>query len=314
MKLGIVKTHFPNERRIPLLPQDIRDFPNTIYVETGSGNELGISDEAYSEKGAIVASKERIFAECDGIFSLKIIQPEDYHLLREDQIIIGWTHPLGSGKEFMKTQALPKKLVIADLDNRFPTAYYNHQRKQLSWIPSNFIRKNSFYAGYAGTFHALLAYGLLPSGKEKIAVLGAGNVAQGAFHAVSKITSEVTLFYRRTLPEFKEQLADFDIIINGIEVGDNRLPILSTEEQQQLKNGCFIIDIAADAGNAIENDRFTTIAEPIYYENNHFFYCVPNTPSLVHRTVSPILSRQFTKYIYSKDISIFKDIFQSSNR
>lgn len=310
MKLGIIKTHFPNERRIPLLPSDIIDFPNTIYVETGLGNGLGFPDEAYSEKGAIVASKETIFAECDGIFSLKIIQPEDYHLLRDGQIIIGWTHPLGSGKDFIETQALPKKLVIADLDNRFPTAYYNHQRKQLSWIPSNFIRKNSFYAGYAGTLHALLAYGLLPSGKEKIAILGAGNVAQGGVHAVSKITSEVTLFYRRTLPEFKEQLADFDIIINGIEVGDNRLPILSNGEQQRLKNGCFIIDIAADAGNAIENDRFTTIEEPVYSENNHFFYCVPNTPSLVYRTVSPILSMQFTKYIYSKDISIFKDIFR----
>lgn len=309
MKLGIIKTHFPNERRIPLLPQDIRDFPNTIYVETGLGNELGIPDEAYSENGAIITSKEKLFAECDGIFSLKIIHPKDYHLLREGQIIIGWTHPLGSGKGFMETQAFPKKLVVADLDNRSPYVYYDHQRKPIPWIPSNFIRKNSFYAGYAGTLHAFLAYGLLPSGKEKIAVLGSGNVAQGSFHAVSKITSEVTLFYRRTLPEFKGQLTDFDIVINGIEVGDNREPILSIKEQQQLKNGCFIIDIAADAGNAIENNHFTTIEEPLYYENKHIFYCVPNTPSLVHRTVSPILSRQFSKYIYSKDISIFRDIF-----
>lgn len=314
MKLGIIKTHFPNERRIPLLPSDIRDFPNTIYVETGLGNDLGYSDENYSEKGAIIASKETIFAECDGIFSLKIIQPEDYHFLRNGQIIIGWTHPFGSGKNFMKTQALPKKLVIADLDNRFPTAYYQNQQKPLSWIPSNFIQKNSFYAGYAGTLHALLAYGSLPSGKEKIAILGSGNVAQGAFHTVSKFTSEVTLFYRRTLPEFKEQLADFDIIINGIEVGDNQLSILSNRDQQQLKNGCFIIDVAADAGNAIENDHFTTIEEPIYSENNYFVYCVPNTPSLAYRTVSPFLSRQFTKYIYSKDISIFNDLFQISNR
>ena len=242
---------------------------------------------------------------------MKIIQPDDYSLIREGQIIIGWIHPLGSGKTFMQTQAVPKKLIVVDLDNRFPYIYYNQQRQRIPWIPSNFVRKNSFYAGYAGTFHALLSYGLLPSPKEQIAILGSGNVSQGAFHAISKLTSEVTMFYRRTLPEFKEVLSMFDIIINGIEVGDNQPPIVTITEQQSLKNGCFIIDIAADAGNAIEMDHFTEIDSPIYYENNHYVYCVPNTPSLAYRTVSPILSEQFSKYIYSKDIHLFKEFVEN---
>lgn len=312
MKLGIIKTHFPNERRIPLMPEDIKNFPNKIYIESGLGDQLGISDEEYLNHGAIVTSKETIFNECDGIFSLKIIQPEDYHLIRNEQIIIGWTHPLGSGKNFMKTQATPKKLIIVDLDNQYPSVYYNNLRTPITWIPSNFLKKNSFYAGYAGTLHALLAYGIIPTGKEKIAILGSGNASQGAFHAISKITSEVVMFYRRTLPEFKTEISKFDIIINGIEVGDDQSPIISIQEQYKIKKRSLIIDIAADAGNAIENNHFTTLENPLYYENNLYFYCVPNTPSLAYRTISPILSKQFSKYIYSENISIFRNISPDS--
>ncbi|MEW4403845.1 N(5)-(carboxyethyl)ornithine synthase [Enterococcus sp. AN402] len=306
MKLGIIKSNFPDEKRVPLLPQDIGSFPNKLYIQTGLGNELNIPDKAYEEKGAIITTKATIFKECDGIFSLKLIQKEDYHLIRENQIIIGWTHPLGSGKYFMEQQALPKNLIVVDLDNRFPTLFYQNTQKRIKWIPTNFVRENSFYAGYAGTLHALLSYGLLPTSNERIAILGSGNVSQGAFYALFKFGTQVTMFYRRTLPEFKNCLSDFDIIINGIEVGERGQSILSLAEQQTLKDGCFIIDIAADAGNAIKNDKFTSIKKPIYFEDNHCIYCVPNTPTLAYRNVSKILSKQFSKYIFSKDIEDFK--------
>lgn len=88
MKLGIIKSNFPSERRVPLLPENIVDFPNELYIETGLGEILGIPDVAYVKKGAIIAVKEKIFKECAGIFSLKVIQKEDYSLIRKNQIII----------------------------------------------------------------------------------------------------------------------------------------------------------------------------------------------------------------------------------
>lgn len=307
MKLGFLKTDFPHERRLPLLPEHIKQFANSIYVESGFGDSLGILDEEYQKAGCTILNRSEIFALCDGIFSLKIIQPCDYDLIRPNQIIIGWTHPLGSGKEFMKTQAIPKNLYILDIDNQKPTMFYQGKSYPSKIIPKNFVYQNSFYAGYAGTLHALLNFGLLPTSEHEIAILGSGNTAQGAFHAVSKLSSSVQLFYRKTLPNFKRQLSKYSIIINGIRVGDFGDPILSVEEQAQLKKGAFIIDIAADAGNAIEGNRFTTVDHPIYEKNGLYHYALPNTPTFAYRNVSNVLSEQFSHYIFKHDLSVFID-------
>ena len=48
---------------------------------------------------------------------MKLIQPDDYEMLRNKQMVVGWIHPDGSGKTFMEKVANPKSLVIVDLDN-----------------------------------------------------------------------------------------------------------------------------------------------------------------------------------------------------
>ena len=307
MKLGFIKSNFPNERRVPLLPEHIKQFTNSIYIENGFGDSLGIPDEDYRKAGCTVLTRSEIFASCEGIFSLKLLQPSDYDLIRQNQMIIGWTHPLGSGKEFMETQAIPKNLYILDIDNQRPMMYYQENAYPTQLIPRNFVYQNSFYAGYAGVLHALLSFGLLPNSNCEIAILGSGNAAQGAFHAISKISSSVRLFYRKTLPQFKQQLSKYSIIINGIEVGDSGKPIMTIAEQGQLKTGAFIIDIAADAGNAIEGNQTTTVPDPIYQKNGIYYYTLPNTPTFAYRNVSQILSEQFSKYIFKNDISAFID-------
>ena len=307
MRLGFIKSNFQNERRVPLLPQDIHDFNNEIYIESGFGANLGISDDAYAAAGCQIRSRQTVFAESAGIFSLKAIQTSDYPNIRPGQIIIGWTHPLGSGQAFMTQQAAPKNLIVVDLDNTTPRVYAHQQSLPLTDLPPDFIDRNSFYAGYAGTLHALLSFGLLPEDTaSNVAILGTGNAAQGASHAMAKFTSHVRMFNRRTLPECKNALADFDIIINGIEVGNDGTPILSHADQEQLKRGTLIIDIAADAGNAIEGNHFTYLNDPLYTDNGRFYYTVPNVPSLVYRNISPYLSHQFSHYIFQPDIKRFQ--------
>jgi N5-(carboxyethyl)ornithine synthase len=306
-EIRFIKSNFPNERRVPLLPEHIKQFANSIYIENGFGDSLSIPDDNYRKAGCTILTRSEIFASCEGIFSLKLLQPSDYDLIRQNQMIIGWTHPLGSGKEFMETQAIPKNLYILDIDNQRPMMYYQENAYPTQLIPRNFVYQNSFYAGYAGVLHALLNFGLLPNSNCEIAILGSGNAAQGAFHAISKISSSVRLFYRKTLPQFKQQLSKYSIIINGIEVGDSGKPIMTIAEQGQLKTGAFIIDIAADAGNAIEGNQTTTVPDPIYQKNGIYYYTLPNTPTFAYRNVSQILSEQFSKYIFKNDISVFID-------
>lgn len=143
MILGFIKANFPGERRVPLLPQDIKDFDNQLLIESGFGEFLDIEDVEYEKVGCKVLSREEVFKQSEAIFSLKLIQPSDYDYIKKGQIIIGWTHPYGSGKSFMKEQAVPKELIVVDLDNNFPAIYYMDKVIETQ-IPAGIMERNSF--------------------------------------------------------------------------------------------------------------------------------------------------------------------------
>lgn len=311
MKLGFIIPNYSNEKRVALLPNDIKNFPNKLVIEKGFGSTMDIDDEEYINKGCQLADRKTIFEECDAIFSLKLLQPSDYKYLRKGQLIIGWTHPYDSGKEFFKNVCKPKEIRVVDLDNITPKIFYKDTVKDIDFIKRNFIVKNSFLAGYSATLHAIVTHGIIPNKDTKIAILSSGNVAQGAFNAISKFGGDIRLFYRKTMNEFKEELETFDIIINGIEIENPKLHIISLEEQKRLKKGCLIIDAAADAGNTIAGTHLTVISDPIYKENGKYYYLVSNTPSVLYREASIEISKAFSKHVYSKKMKMFYDLVEN---
>lgn len=308
MRLGFIISNYPGERRIPLLPEHVQDFANEVVIETGLGQTMGISDEAYEAVGCEVMTREEIFAECPAIVSLKLLQPSDYDMLREGQMIIGWTHPEESGKEFYREQAIPKKLFIVDLDNVYPRIYYQNRYVDIPWIPEHFVHRNSYIAGFAGTMHALVNYGLAPDSSYKTAVLGSGNVSQGAMNAISKFSSNVRMFYRRTMPDFHRNMSEFDIIINGIQIKRGTEPILSLEDQKKLKKGALLVCAAADGDGAIEGIEYTTWEKPVYEKDGLYYYCLANTPSVFYRNASQEISKAFSQWVYSVDLRKFYDL------
>ena len=311
MKLGFIIPTYPGEKRVALLPEHITgDFENELIIEDGFGSNMGLSNKEYENKGCKIDSRDNIFKNCNTVFCLKLIQPEDYHRLREGQMIIGWTHPTGSGAEFYHNVACKKSLHIIDLDNIYPAAHIGDKHIPVTFIKKNFVWKNSFYAGVASVQQALLHFGLYPNSDTKIAVLASGNCSQGAYNYISKYNADVRLFYRKTMNEFYETIGEYDIIVNGIEVDSTVAHIITKEQLKLVKRGCLIIDSAADAGNAIEGTRYMSIAEPIYEENGLFFYEVNNAPSLLHRTTSYEISKSFSEWVYKKDVKRFWDLFK----
>lgn len=308
MKLGFVIPNFAKENRVALIPEHVNNFENEIIVEHGFGKILNISNEEYEEVGCKIASREQIFAECDAIFSLKVLKEPDYKYLRKNQIIIGWTHPFGSGKKFMETIAQEKELVVVDLDNIHPEVYYKDKIKKIDWIKPNFVKDNSFIAGYAAVLHALVSFGSMINANTKVAILGSGNVSQGAFNAISKFTNNITMFYRKTIDEFIELSPTFDIIVNGIELDKKDLRILTLEQQKHLKKNCLIIDAAANADRAIEGTVHTSLENPIYKNGHVYYYVVNNTPSIFYKDASMKLSEAFSRNVYKKDVKVFKNL------
>lgn len=302
MKLGFIRSNYANERRISLLPQHIKDFENKLLIEKDYGLPLGIPDDNYEEKGCEILSREEIFQQSDAIFSLKVLQPEDYDLIQEGQMTIGWLAPEGTDRSFWEEQGIKKNLIGVDLNNTDPKLFYHDKKISIPWIPRDFVYRNSFTAGLSATMNALMNFGLIPSDNQKIAVLGSGNVAQGAMHNLSKYTSNIRMFYRTTLDEFIERIAEYDIIVNGINIGADDDHIVTVADQKRMKPGALIIDAAAQKDGTIEGIDYTTLGQPIREKNGKYYYCVDNTPSVYYRTASEDISAAFSRWVYKEDI------------
>src|SRR5690606_16308022 len=109
-------------------------------------------------------------------------------------------------------------------------------------------------------------------------------VAQGAYQAMVPFNTNLRMFYRKTMQEFKDQIDQFDIIINGIEVSKGDDFIIDKEHFMRIKENALIIDAAADAGNAIYGTRFTYHDMPIINIEGVNYYCITNSPSIFYRT------------------------------
>ncbi|WP_367177914.1 hypothetical protein [Ihubacter massiliensis] len=79
----------------------------------------------------------------------------------------------------------------------------------------------------------------------------------------------------------------YDIIISGIEVDEPGKCIISREQLSQCKKNCLLIDAAADAGNAIEGTRYTSI--DIQYIKKMICIFTRLTTCLLFSTKTPAL-------------------------
>lgn len=299
MEMGFVKPSYPNENRVALLPENIKECFGQVVLEKGFGTSLGISDIDYQDNGAIILERQEVFKRCDFIYSLKLLQPCDYNFLRDGHVIIGWTHPAGSGSQFFNTICKQKKIKIVDVDSQFPRLYYLEKVWDLPIIPKGFINSNSRLAGFSSVQHALISHGLVLDYSLKVAVLSVGNVAQGAINFLQKFSPMMDIYTRSNMNSFIKDIGQYDIIVNGIEIESGH--IINDHDKLRIKKGALVIDAAADGDGAIQGTSYTTIVNPIYLEDGVYYYVVNNSPSLLYREASRLISNSFTENIYSKN-------------
>lgn len=312
MKIGFIKPTFPNEKRVSLLPKHIKNFPNEIYIEENFADILNIKDEEYIKKGAFILSKKEIYAKCDAIVTLKNISPKEYKYIRKNQIIIGMLHVETTklGQDFVK-ETKEKKLIIVDLDTRFPSIFYKNKKKNLDFIPKGFLSENSKVAGKVAVLHSMLSFGKFFNKDTKVAILALGYLGQGAYNMISKFTDNISIYTRKNMNEFYNEISSFDLIINCIEISENENSIISNENRKQLKKGCLVVDAAGDPGRAIEGIKLSTWEKPIYNLDDVYYYSIDNLPTICYREISENISKIFSEIIYSKKLDFLYEIIEN---
>ncbi len=282
--IGFVISHKENENRRALVPEDLAKIkhPEYICIETGYGNVLGYTDKDYSDKGAVIVSREEAM-QCPVVCDPKI-GDADYLDRLHHQTIFGWIHAVQN-----------KDICDKIVDNNLTA---------IAWEDMYADGRHTFYrnneiAGEAAIMHACLLHGVFPYGL-KCAVLGRGNAAMGAIKGLHYLGAQVTTYDRRTERQFTTDLPKYDIIVNAILWDTRRTDhIIYATDLKRMKHGAMIIDISCDRAGGIETSVPTTIEKPDYIVDGIRHYVVDHTPSLFYKTSSRDISEAVAGYIDS---------------
>lgn len=270
--IGFPISHKENEKRRTIVPDELKNFKYTdyIHIEKGYGDILGISDLEYLNVGCHIENREEILKK-DIICDPKVGDAEYLEQLSLGQIIFGWVH--ATQNKDITDKIVKRKLTAYAWEKMF------YQGRHIFW-------RNNELAGEAAILHAFQCYGKMPY-ESKVAVLGKGNTARGAVKVLNMFGANVVQYDRQTENLLKEEIWQFDVVVNCILWDVKRKDhIIYKEDLKKMKKNSMIIDISCDKNGGIETSIPTSIANPIYYVDGICHYVVDHTPSIFYKTFS----------------------------
>jgi NAD(P) transhydrogenase subunit alpha len=210
MKVAVAKEHFPGERRVALVPAAVPPLLKSgleVVVESGAGQAAGFSDDDYRAAGAMVGSRDEVFA-ADCVLTVRTAAaagdawPADRDRLHEGQIVIGLCDPLGAPEACREAAARGVTLFSLELVPRITRA------QSMDVLSSQ--------ANIAGYRAVLLAATALPRifpmmttaagtvKPAKVLILGAGVAGLQAIATAKRLGAQVSAYDVR--PAVKEQV------------------------------------------------------------------------------------------------------------
>ena len=312
--IGIPKETSLQEKRVPLVPQDVELLVNNghqVMIESKAGEKANFDDHAYSEAGATIAySREEVY-KADILLKVEPLSHNEIDLLQHRQTLISALQLPVQPKNFLQ-KLIDKRVTaiaydfIKDTSDRFPVI------RAMSEIAGNTsILIAAEYLSNVNGGHGHMLGGISGVKPTEVVIFGAGAVAEFAARSALGLGASVKVFsnntsklrrlqegigcrvYTSTLqPKVIESaLRTADVAIGAIRSETGRSPIVVTEEMvKQMQEGSVIVDVSFDQGGCFETSKMTNHSEPTYELHGVTHYCVPNIASRVARTASYALS------------------------
>jgi len=320
MIIGIPKEIKPDESRVALIPVGVEEMVkhgHTVIIEKGAGLGSGISDQEYKKAGAkLVNSPKEIYDKAQFIMKVKEPLPEEYHFLKEDQIIFTFFH-FATSREL--TDAILKSKVIAIA---YETIRDEHGKHPILTPMSEVAGRMSIQEGAKYLEKPMLGRGILLGGVPGVApaevvIVGGGVVGTNAAKVAAGLGARVTVldinmerlrYLDDIMPKnvvtlmsnaqnIREKIKDADLLIGAILIEGARAPYVVTKDMvQTMKAGAVIVDVAIDQGGCIETSRPTTHSKPTYKLYDVIHYCVSNIPGAVANTSTYALANVTLPY------------------
>lgn len=320
MIIGVPKEIKISENRVGMTEAGVRQYTkegHTVYVEKDAGVGSGISNDQYEKAGAtILETKKEIYAKADMIVKVKEPLPDEYELMKENQILYTYLH-LAAEAKLTKVLCERKVKAIAyetiQLDNgSLPllTPMSEVAGRMATQIGAFYLQKDHGGKG-------ILLGGVTGVKPARVTIIGGGVVGTNAAKMAVGLGAAVTvldvntarleylddIFQGRCMTLFsnakniEESVRESDLVVGGVLITGHKAPTLVTKDMiSSMSKGSVVVDVAVDQGGCIETCRPTSHQHPTYEVDGVIHYCVPNMPGVVPRTSTYALTNVTNKY------------------
>jgi alanine dehydrogenase len=303
MKIGVPTEIKPQEGRVALLPEQIKDLTSggqELYVQSGAGLLSGIQDQEYRTAGAhILNSATDLYEAAELIVKVKEILPAEFDLLHKDHILLTNIHAANDRVQLDHLIKVGLTAIAAE-----DTHQFGSPNCPLAGEVGAFEGIRLSLAPHGGTGRHFMSHFGAPV--SKAIVLGLGHVGRGALRTLISLGVEVvgldinagarkqasldwhnTSFRADDISNLHEYLGYADMIFNCVMWPKHRDDhLISRSDLALLKPTTVIVDISCDEGGAIETSRPTSWQDPVYVEEGIRHFCVDNIPGAVPITSS----------------------------
>ena len=308
MLIGVPKEIKVHEYRVGLTPESVAEMiaaDQQVIIETGAGEGIGASDEAYADAGAnIVKTAAEVFERADMIIKVKEPQAVERAMLRPGQILYTYLH-LAPDPEQTKDLINSGAVCIAyetvtDDDGGLPLL------TPMSQVAGRLaVQVGATALEKSGGGRGVLLGGVPGVAPAKVVIIGGGDVGFNAAQMAVGLQADVTILDRsntvmerlsnyfgvkakvvRSTPAvLADLLTTADLVIGAVLIPGAAAPKLVTRDMlSTMLDGSVMVDVAIDQGGCFETSKATTHADPTYIVDGVVHYCVANMPGAVART------------------------------
>jgi alanine dehydrogenase len=320
MIIGVPKEIKPDEYRVSLIPVGVEEMAkrgHLALVEKGAGFGSGIDDREYEKAGArLVGNPREIYSQAQLVIKVKEPLPEEYVLLREDQIIFTFFHFAASEK---LTDAVLGANVIAIAYETIRDEHGSHPvLTPMSEVAGRMsIQEGAKYLEKPMHGRGILLGGVPGVSPAEVVIIGGGVVGANAARMAAGLGARVTIldinmdrlrYLNDIMPEnvvtlmsnahnIREKVKEADLLIGAVLIEGAKAPFIVTKDMvQTMKPGAVIVDVAIDQGGCVETSKPTTHSNPTYTAHDVIHYCVTNIPGAVARTSTYALTNVTLPY------------------
>jgi alanine dehydrogenase len=320
MRIGVPREVKDHEFRAGLTPAGARVLAaagHEVRVQTGAGEPIGLTDQAYREAGATVVPDAAAAYEAELVVKVKEPQPAELALLGAGQTLFCYLH-LASAP--MVARGLLERRVTGIA---YETVVSPSGGTPLLAPMSQIAGRLAIQAGMQALEMRNGGRGVLLAGVPgappgAVAVIGGGIVGTNAVRLAVGIGARVTLLDRKAerlkafddlyqgrletrlanAANIAECVARADLVVGAIYVHGRRPErLLPRTLVRTMQRGAALVDVSIDQGGIAETSRPTTQSDPFYVEEGVVHYCVTNMPAAVARTATIALTEATLPYV-----------------